>query len=790
MCVVVFFMLTCLSAQGQNTKGDRPSGNRENRFRTGTKKKKSPTTARRVRSRSKSPANRGSQTPRSASRRGERAGKPIRPVYSTKPSSEKKKAWRGDISGRRIRTKSKSSTSTYVHPQYGVKRRVRETEGARNVYPQSGRYVGGYSKKAPDRKPVYSNQTVYTRKPPRNTERNASAAKRVRKVTPRSATRNYVSSKSINVYARFKRPKKKGERAVTTDIAGRKLRTRNYQTRGPGLVPAIVHPSQKRKRLGDRPYSGTNYSGYQSVSRSGRAWRGDLAHNRLRFRGRSSKRSTEGSPSYTGQIRTQSPRTRGGVGGGVLSRSGRKRTDTTPVPVKGPGLGGQIAGYRGKMRQSRGANRDQGESFSGVLKARRPAKGGGSRSGKGWNNSGTPLQVRTPRSGVDVGGFRGRTKVGGRTMRDQGEMYSGSIKRRRAGKGGGSVSGRLWNNRQSPLPSGPQGVDIGAIPERLRRRKQLSRADQGEEFAGTIKSRRPLKGGGSVSGKIWNNRESPLPSNNQRGADISAIPARLRRKRTVQVDQGEEFTGFTKAKRPVKGGGSVSGTLWNNKETAIQVKAPPESARRAMEYSGNKKVNLMRPRFRDQGEEYTGAIKRSRGSYVQNDKAAEESMKKRKPSKSTNEVNGLQVRVQRRDYVKNKNSAEDALMKLKPTKATNDVGNLQVKVKQYRYVRNGSSARDALKVREPGKAFARSTDYQGNIKMRKYAFFEKNRGRYPDSRFIKTNKNNVDGERDMLTNFKLWWARLFKKQESQPEHLKDKGRKPRYDSGEQGMWYD
>jgi hypothetical protein len=43
----------------------------------------------------------------------------------------------------------------------------------------------------------------------------------------------------------------------------------------------------------------------------------------------------------------------------------------------------------------------------------------------------------------------------------------------------------------------------------------------------------------------------------------------------------------------------------------------------------------------------------------------------------------------------------------------------------------------------------------------------------------------------MLTNFKLWWSKLFfKKNETLPDHLKDKGRKPRYDKGEQGLWND
>jgi hypothetical protein len=111
-------------------------------------------------------------------------------------------------------------------------------------------------------------------------------------------------------------------------------------------------------------------------------------------------------------------------------------------------------------------------------------------------------------------------------------------------------------------------------------------------------------------------------------------------------------------------------------------------------------------------------------------------------------------------------------------------------VKQFHYVRNPSGAKGSLKVREPGKAFARATDYQGNIKMRKFILFEKNRALHPDARFVRTNKNNVDEERDVFTNFKLWWARLFKKQDNQPDHLKEKLKKPRYDKGEQGLWYD
>jgi hypothetical protein len=142
----------------------------------------------------------------------------------------------------------------------------------------------------------------------------------------------------------------------------------------------------------------------------------------------------------------------------------------------------------------------------------------------------------------------------------------------------------------------------------------------------------------------------------------------------------------------------------------------------------------------------------------------------------------------------NKNLPEIASKKLKPTDATKAVTNLQVKVKQYHYINNSSSSKEALNVREPGKAFAKATDYQGNIKMKKFElaklFSERNRERHPDAQFVKINKNNVKEERSFFTNIKLWWGRNFRKSETQPDHLKDKQRKPRYDKGEGDMWND
>jgi hypothetical protein len=330
-------------------------------------------------------------------------------------------------------------------------------------------------------------------------------------------------------------------------------------------------------------------------------------------------------------------------------------------------------------------------------------------------------------------------------------------------------------------------------------------------FQGNIKTKRPESGGGSVSGKVWNNSGQ-------------AIAVRT----PQQGVRAARFQGSIKASQPAKGGGSISGKLWNNREKAIVGTLPSRNAFKVDGYPGKMKRFEAQPGFGDQGETFTGYIKRKdfNRDYVHKRGTSEESVKKKRPTRNTFEADGLQVRVKRPDYVENKNAADEALLKLKPSKSTAQAGELQVKLKQqeygkkphaaegalegikpsratvraseyskgirrtWDYIHNPSSADEALKTREPGKAFARSTAYQGNIKMQKFNVFERNQSLHPDTKFIKTNKNNVDEERDALTNFKLWWARVFKKQETQPENLKYDGKKPRYDKGEAGLWYE
>jgi hypothetical protein len=514
-----------------------------------------------------------------------------------------------------------------------------------------------------------------------------------------------------------------------------------------------------------------------------RAWKGDVAGYRVRG-GKPPSGRERGFPGFL-------------KGGGYrsASQSGEKRPAGSPLPVRSPKKGSGYIGYQGDIRttQRRGLG-DQGEGYTGNIKLRRYLKGGGSVSGKVWNNKGTPIQGRTPGPGVDrMAGFQGNIRAGKRVfnnqgeeytgnirtnrrrgmmnqgeeytgdirqdrrrgLRDQGEEYTGNIKARRPLKSAGSISGKLWNNNNKPIPGRTPGVGSNQISRYQGNIKAGRRTftNQGEEYTGNIKAHRPLKGGGSVSGKLWNNREKPLA-----GKDFSSQSARV-----------SGFSGNIKAKRPEKGGGSVSGVLWNNGEKPIEGRAP--------------KVRL--------GDDYTGNLKVSR-RYSKNPNSADEALKGIRPTSATAKA-AMHSRGIRRtwEYDENPNSANGALKGIKPTAASVKAGEFSRGIRRtWDYVRNPSSAKESRDVREPGKAFARSTDYQGNIKMRKFELFGKKRGLHPDSKFVKLNKNNVAEEKDMFTNFKLWWARLFKKSDTQPDHLKEKERKPRYDKGESGMWYE
>lgn len=946
-------MLITLSANAQNTKGDKPIPNqkqvREAKFKSVKKRKRIKTrdiSGRRLRTLNKSSASRANtrwKQPNPYSNRQSKGEKPAQPrgrIFD-KPPSHRARAWKGNISGHKIRIqseKSQSARNRNVFPQSGpslnysskkpesrsaytrtasgakpIKRipqtRQRAWQGNikggpvgtpsrsgknRKIFPQSGRFVNHSSKTGRETSRKYHNQAKIRNAARREVGKSPGGRFNI---FPRSRSAPYVVRGRRNVYwGKFS----KGEKAFTRDITGRPLRTLNFRSTPAGLISRDSLKFFPRRPGGDRSYTGRTAGGIKTSRKGGQTLRGagfrsisgrqknrnplpprapGIGAKGINYNGRFKRGemrpgfSPQGvgysgnikrnirpgfSPQgtgYSGNIRRgqSSGFTKQGIGfsGSIKARrpakgggsvSGKRwNNNGTPIPVRTPRSGAGIGGYTGTFKRgelSPGFSK-QGEGFSGNIKSKRPLKGGGSISGKRWNNNGTPIPVRTPRGGAGIGDYSGTFRRGELSpgFTKQGVGYAGNIKTRRPVKGGGSISGKRWNNNGTPIPvrTPKGGSGVGDYSGTFRR-GELSPGftKQGIDFAGNIKTRRPSKGGGSVSGKLWNNNNTPIPVRTPKGgARIGDFSGTFRKGELSPgfTKQGVDFAGNIKTKRPAKGGGSVSGKLWNNDETPIPGRVPPGESKKASGYPGNYKLFDLSPSKRYQGEEYTGNIKFKRpkkggGSisgemwnnnetpievrrptkeaaeagysgriklsglkknYVQNPNSSKESIKKQRPDKSTFEVAGLQVKLKQGDYKNKPHGAKGSLPGVAPSKSSMRAGEYARGVKMdWRYKHNPNSVSEALDGRAPDRAYAKIGDYQGNIKMKKYGG-----GKFhPDAQFAHGFRDNVKEERTILMNIKLMWAKLFRKSETQPDHLKDKLRRPRYDKREKGLWYE
>ncbi len=810
------------------------------------------------------------------------------------------KARTGDITGRRIRTKNKSSVvrAIQTEPRPYARKRAKEVsrvgkpmgghqakfksttaKAARNnVFSNDGRYVNNPSPYPHDNQRAVSNRSQLEKINSMNTRREPPGRKK--RITPRSASSSFVTRGRKNVYwGKFS----KGEKPITTDITGRTLRAKNFHSPGLGVIPAN-DVYRKGKRYGDRPYKGTFTTGFvSSGKKSERAWKGDVSGHGIRTRPPKSsqvpgenKFSGYLSNSYAGRGRASSSvpvrkpgrnanalekffgRFRGirrPKGGGSVSKSFNNKGQ--PILVRQQGIGVNMANYRGDIQGQSKAFNQEGIGYSGFIKSSRPLKGGGSNS-RGFNNNGQPINVRPPGIGANMGDFRGTMKsrrplkgggsISGRGFNNGGRAidvrapgiganmgdFSGNIKSGRPLKGGGSISGRIWNNANSPINVKSPGIGANFVGE-YRGFFRASRAPkgggsisgfwnnrgrpvnvkapgigakyigqyqgfineneispgfgyQGETYQGSIKTRRPLKGGGSISDVVWNNGGNPI---NRKAYSPAALKVSV-------------YSGSVKARRPEKGGGSISGRLWNNNEQPLLTKAPALASASEMGYSGRIKLPFFHKK------------------YIRNPNAHKEALKKIRPDKSTYEVAGLQIKVKAQDYKHNKIAAKGSLKGVTPgknsLKAAEYEGHLKMLwsyknnpsgndhalrtikptnsftkgnvypggLKMKKYVHNPNSNKNALNVLAPDRAVARIKDYQGNLKMSK----PHGKNLLLDAQYAHGFRGNVKQDRTFLMNIKLKWAKLFKKNATQPDAVKEKVRRPRYDKKERDLWKD
>jgi hypothetical protein len=718
-----------------------------------------------------------------------------RPIIHRVPAA-KERAWKGDLRGRP------------VSPPRSV------SSQRKNTFPQRNQYSQYVEKKFHKDRAISNQQEIARARMSRSPKTSGPGGGYMS-----AGNKGFVKRGRKNVYwGKFT----KSEKPVTTDIAGGPIRKRNYRSPSPGLVgrDTLKHFARRPQggvKAGER---GRETPGVKT-SPSGRSWLGDISGHRIR-RGRP---AGDRASNQTGGYMSAS----GTVGAGKQgplpwSRSRKGETVGKAIPGKGVGIGAtsvaegmrrtrggsskrfspqgegftgyiktsrkkvgvDVGSYSGNIRGQGKVFGDQGTAFTGFIKSRRPPKGGGSVSGKLWNNNETSIAQRgVPASAGRVGKFSGNLKAGQKAYGDQGEEFTGYIKASKPLKGGGSLSGQSRNNNDRPVAQRrlPLGADEPGLFSGNLKAGQKVYGDQGEEFTGYIKARRPEKGGGSIGGQSRNNRGAPVAGKAlAKGSDKPGrFSGNLKAGQKIYGDQGEEFTGYIKARKPEKGGGSVTREMGNNNGKSITVLPRSGNSINASRFEGRSKTKGGKPGT--SGFDNEGKLKEQ---FTQSPKAVNESTKKHKPERAGFQAEGIQVRVAKKDYDKREHTVRGALPGDGPERNSVRASHFAAGSRAADRRRNPHSVDEALKgTYHGGRTNAQMGAFHGNVKVKK---FNANRQLHPDSKFAHGHDNNVDDERTFFTNMKLWWTKLFHDTESQPTNVKEKVRRPRYDKREQGMW--
>lgn len=742
----LFAICICLSTQAQNTKGDKPAPpptppakekkglfGEKNRIKGSGRRARNvfPQSGPFVHNPSKKPKKEkpntlkypGYSATEKPSKRREKPSSVRLPGYHPSQSpSGRDKAWtKGNASGKRIRTNTRSARvrnniypqrGPYVHnpsrkPKKEKPSTVRLPSSVKTVRRPKGRDqawskgdISGH--KLPSRKPSQQRVRVipqsgpYVSRGPRpkpklrneplSKSRRLSISKAVaqgrsmgiRGAGFKSITSQFITRGKKNVYwGKFR----KKEKAVTTDIAGRKVRKLNYHSPRVGLVGRDTLPFFRRSPKSVRRAPSTPLGGYKSATRTGRPWSGDISGSKIRRNKAKRNNEVAGEFVFPRKLSVTGKIKRGGRKGGVpIAATPKKRKIyTSPLPGKAPGAGAKafsmfskqakpgkrLTGAGGSLSGKTWNNKNQplqgkapglgAKEYWSFAKHAKPGKrisgAGGSLSGRLWNNNNQPVQGKAPGLGAQgyakfskqakgqrrPSGFGG--SASGRHWNNKNKpimgkslslssyfaaQFSGRTKTRRPPKGGGSVSGKLWNNNNQPIDVNKAGkgtIDAAQFKGRIRGVYGKAFSTLGLDYTGSKKTRRPPKGGGSVSGKLWNNNNQPIDVN---GA-------------SKDTQRATKFAGNIKTKQPPKGGGSISGKIWNNNNRPIDVneagkgtvraskfqgkikyQKPPETAGPPATFKGKIKGAISGPELSQLGLDYTGDYKRRDKGKIDN----------------------------------------------------------------------------------------------------------------------------------------------------------------------------
>jgi hypothetical protein len=345
-------------------------------------------------------------------------------------------------------------------------------------------------------------------------------------------------------------------------------------------------------------------------------------------------------------------------------------------------------------------------------------------------------------------------------------------------KGGGSISASAAYRSNKPLKGVAGSISasgeyrsnkpfrnrVGPMSVSGKNRVYDYKPKGGGSISASAKyrSNKPLREiAGSISGSPEYRSNKPL---NKTAGSISASASYRSNKpvfRGKKLSVSDELRPYQEPKK-VR---SVSGKLWNNNEKPIEVRTP--KGVRADEVVGLQ-VSVK--------SKETGT----------KPKAVKGSLPGLPPTKSSVKASEYyRSMTVNWSYERNPNSAPRSLKTIGPSNNFIDAAGYSGKTRLTRnYRHNPMSHKDALKVIAPGRAYARITDYQGNIKMAKYH----DKRFLPDAKFAHNKQNNVKHERTIMTDFKLIWTKIFKKNGTQPDAVKEKSVRPRYDKRERELW--
>ncbi len=277
-----------------------------------------------------------------------------------------------------------------------------------------------------------------------------------------------------------------------------------------------------------------------------------------------------------------------------------------------------------------------------------------------------------------------------------------------------------------------------------------------------------MKGGGSITKTGWNNKQTPLIHKHSQNKSIANFKGRYKR---FELSPGYATSDIGKYQGNIKG-----------------YKSKQIGQSEGTEYKGRFKRFEISPGYAtgDIGK-YRGTLK-MKSKYKKKPNAHEDALKTKEPHKNMFLMSGHKgMSKDRKNYRKNPSAHEDALKSVAPRKAVARIGSYIPKYAKVRYTKKPNAHDDALKGIAPKNSASKAMAFQGNFKVKK----NYDRNMHPSSKYTTSiHPRNSKKEKERTFKFNIWWAKLFKKNENQPPAVKEKIRNPRYDKHEKDLWYD